>query len=139
MVYFVVGISGVIGALLRYSLGLSINGWWHYSFPFATFVANMLGCFILGYITTYVSRINILHPHLISGIGTGLVGSFTTFSTFSVETVKLIVASQWGIAILYVLISLWGGLFASWLGFRLGNNFFEKRKAREEHAKGRER
>lgn len=131
MVYAVVGIFGVVGALLRYYLGISMSLFWHDSFPFATLLTNLIGCFLLGWITTYLFRINMLPPFIVTGIGTGLIGSFTTFSTFSAETVKLILASHWGLAILYVLISLWGGLLASYLGFRLGRTFFDKRKILE--------
>lgn len=131
MVYVVVGISGVVGALLRYFLGLSMGMIWHYSFPFATFITNVIGCFVLGWITTYLSRTNLIPPALVTGLGTGLIGSFTTFSTFSVETVKLVFAGQWGMAILYVLLSLWGGLLASYSGFRLGHILYNKRKVLE--------
>ncbi|HJV16891.1 MAG TPA: fluoride efflux transporter CrcB [Bacillales bacterium] len=117
MVYVSVGLFGVIGALLRYFLGLSIHHIWHQSFPLATLLANLIGCFLLGWITAYLSHLNKLYPYLMAGIGSGLIGSFTTFSTFSVETVKLIQASNWGTAILYVLISFWGGLWAAWMGY----------------------
>lgn len=131
MVYAVVGIFGVVGALLRYYLGISMSMVWHDSFPLATLLINLSGCFLLGWITTHLSRINMFPPSIITGIGTGLIGSFTTFSTFSVETVKLILGSHWGIAILYVLSSLWGGLLASYLGFRLGHALFDKREILE--------
>ena len=129
MVYFIVGISGIIGALLRYYLGTFMNMFWHYSFPFSTLLINFIGCFILGWLTMYISRINIIPTYLVTGLETGLIGSFTTFSTFSVETVKLFLTSHWGTAILYVLISLWGGLLVAYFGFYLGNLLFAKRKS----------
>lgn len=127
MVYAFIGIFGVAGALLRYWLGLSMGMIWHYTFPFATLMINLIGCFILGWITTYISRINIIPPNLVTGLGTVLIGSFTTFSTFSVETVKLVLASHCGLAFLYVMLSLWGGLMATYFGFRLGHVLFGKR------------
>ncbi|MBA2875573.1 fluoride efflux transporter CrcB [Thermaerobacillus caldiproteolyticus] len=127
MVYVVVGIAGILGALSRYYLGLFIDTWWHHIFPLATLSINLIGCFLLSWLTMYVSRLNILHPYLVTGIGTGFIGSFTTFSTFSVETVRLIQHAQWSMALLYVLSSLWGGLFMSWLGFQIGNILFIRR------------
>ncbi|ULT54681.1 fluoride efflux transporter CrcB [Neobacillus drentensis] len=120
MKYILVGIAGIFGAILRYLVGVYFNQWWFHAFPLATFMTNMLGSFILGWLTNFLPRFKSLHPHIITALGTGLIGSFTTFSTFSVETVHLISSARWGTAILYVLLSLWGGLLFSWLGFRLG-------------------
>lgn len=120
MSYLLVGVAGIVGAVLRYLIGFYSNHWWVYNFPMATYITNMLGCLILGWFTTFLPRIKSLHPHVVTALGTGLIGSFTTFSTFSVETVQLISNSLWGTAILYVLLSLWGGLFFSWLGYRAG-------------------
>lgn len=120
MVYIYVGIAGIIGALLRYWVGIIFHQWWFLDFPLATFLTNMAGSFILGWFTTFLPRLKFLNPYIITALGTGFVGSFTTFSTFSVETVQLISESKWGTAILYVLLSLWGGLLASWAGYHLG-------------------
>ncbi|WP_199880583.1 fluoride efflux transporter CrcB [Bacillus massiliglaciei] len=120
MVYVLVGIAGMIGASLRYLLGVFFNQWWVHGFPAATFTANIAGSFILGWFTVFLPRVKALHPHLVTALGTGLVGSFTTFSTFSIETVRLLKDGAWGTALLYVLLSLWGGLLFSWAGFRLG-------------------
>jgi fluoride exporter len=127
MIYFAVGMGGILGALMRYYLGLSIGSWWHNSFPLATLLTNFIGCFVLGWLTTYLFKINILHPFISTGLSTGLVGSFTTFSTFSVETVHLIQSSDWVIALIYVLCSLWGGLFLSYSGYRFGQKLLKKR------------
>ncbi|MBM7651035.1 fluoride efflux transporter CrcB [Neobacillus cucumis] len=121
MNYLLVGIAGIIGAILRYLLGVSFNHWWFHDFPLATFITNMLGCFILGWFTHFLPRLN-LHPHLITALGTGLIGAFTTFSTFSVETVHLITIDKWGTALLYVLLSLFCGILFSWGGYQAGTN-----------------
>ena len=128
MIYFLVGIAGIAGALLRYAIGIYFNQWWFHAFPLATFITNMAGSFILGWLTTFLPRFKFIHPYFAKALGTGLIGSFTTFSTFSVETVELIFASKWGMAILYVLLSLWGGLLFSWGGFRLGKMSIQNRK-----------
>lgn len=120
MKYLVVGIAGIIGAILRFLVGIYFSQWWFHAFPLATFMTNMLGSFTLGWLTNFLPRFKSLHPHVITALGTGLIGSFTTFSTFSVESVHLISSARWGTAILYVLLSFWGGLSFAWLGFRLG-------------------
>ncbi|WP_002144960.1 fluoride efflux transporter CrcB [Bacillus cereus] len=127
MIYIIVGIAGILGALSRYYLGLTIDMFWHHSLPFATLMINLIGCFLLAWLTTYIARLNILPSEVITGIGTGFIGSFTTFSTFSVETVKLINHSELGIAFLYVLCSMLGGLIMSGLGYKLGDLSLQKR------------
>ena len=121
MNYLLVGIGGIIGSLLRYYLGVFTHSWWEYDFPLGTLLINLIGCFVLGWFTNRVVKLKLFHPHVLAGLGTGLVGSFTTFSTFSVETVTLMQNSLWASAFLYVLLSLLGGLFMSWLGYELGH------------------
>jgi CrcB protein len=128
VVYVVVGFAGIVGALLRYYLGLLVNGWWNGLFPLATWLANMIGCLALGWLTTYLPRLSNLPSYVATALGTGLVGSFTTFSTFSVETVRLLRTSHWGIALFYVFLSLFGGLAMSWLGSRFGQGGLRPQK-----------
>ncbi|KRG11940.1 fluoride efflux transporter CrcB [Lederbergia galactosidilytica] len=128
MKYIAVGIAGMVGASLRYLIGLSFQHLWFYDFPLATFLINMVGSFLLGWFTLLLPRLKFLPPVMIPALGTGLIGSFTTFSTFSVETVELMIAAKWGITLFYILLSLWGGLLFSWLGYRFGSNKGRRRK-----------
>ncbi|WP_181349593.1 fluoride efflux transporter CrcB [Thalassobacillus sp. CUG 92003] len=125
MIYIAVGIGGVIGSLLRYYISVYTGYGWGSTFPFDTFLANLIGCFLLGWVTTYLAKMNWLPSPVSLGIGTGLIGSFTTFSTFSFETVALIKSSEWLIAISYVLGSLWGGLLLAYLGYRVGRGMLQ--------------
>lgn len=120
MVYLYVGIAGIIGAVLRFVISNFTNQWWHFDFPMATLLINLAGCFILGWFTTFIRQFKNIPPSFSTAIGTGLIGSFTTFSTFSVETVELMLAEKWGQALFYVLMSFWGGLSFAWFGFKLG-------------------
>ncbi|ANB56854.1 crcB-like family protein [Anoxybacillus sp. B7M1] len=126
MIYIVVGIAGMIGALSRYYLGLFVDIWWHHPFPFATLSINLIGCFAISWITMYLARLHRLPSELITAINTGFIGSFTTFSTFSVESVRLLQQSEWAIALSYIFSSLAGGLAMSWLGAQTGNFLFVK-------------
>lgn len=127
MIYLWVGAAGMVGALLRYYLGLVIGFWWLGLFPFATLIANMLGSFALGWLTMYIAKIKRLSPDLLTALGTGLVGSFTTFSTFSVETVGLLRESHMALAFTYVFFSVVGGLAMSAFGYNLGRRLHLKR------------
>jgi len=116
-----VGIGGSIGSVLRYSIYynmLAINGDW---FPFlGTLLANLLGAFALGWFTSILLLLKKLPDDLAAAIGTGLIGSFTTFSTLSVELSLLLQEGQYLLAICYVFISMIGGLVCAFGGFRIG-------------------
>lgn len=118
MVYLLVGLSGTLGAILRYLIGISF--FTHSSFPYATLAINLIGSFLLAWLTTRFFKKVSWPSHITTAIGTGFVGSFTTFSTLSVETVQLFQAGDRMLGVLYVLVSMIGGLLMSRLGFNLG-------------------
>ncbi len=132
MTYIAVGMGGVIGSLLRYGLGFFIKDTYSGLFPLATLLANVSGSFLLAFLTMHLFRIGRLHPHWATALGTGLIGSFTTFSTFSIETMHLLQAGKAGTAAFYVVASLAGGLLAARFGFNAGDALFRR------FAKGKE-
>lgn len=110
-----VAAGGALGAAARYGLALAyptLPG----GFPWATLVTNLLGCLLLGAlmqaVTTRAGAHRLLQPFL----GTGLLGGFTTFSTYAVETHGLLLAGQAPLAASYVAGTLVGGLVAVRLG-----------------------
>src|SRR5690625_2929921 len=97
-----VGIGGIFGAIGRYSVSflfLELNG-----FPYATFTVNMMGCFLLSFLLNNKQFKTKVNPKIFLGLSTGLIGSFTTFSTFSIETIVLLGASFF-LATFYVFLS----------------------------------
>jgi len=109
------GIGGVLGAVSRYALLLAMptpNG----HFPWGTFVINISGSAMLGLLLVLLleqfSRGRLARPV----IGTGVIGAYTTFSTYMVEAVQLIRTGHVDTAVIYVLSSVLLGLFAVWLG-----------------------
>lgn len=128
MLYVMIGLGGMIGSLLRYFLSVSALSLWGEGFPVGTLMANLLGAFALGCLAKSKAVSRKLPPHIVNGIGTGIIGSFTTFSTFSLETMQLVEQNHLFIAFLYVILSLLGGLFSAWLGsfFALKVNHMEK-------------
>ncbi len=124
MVYLFVGIAGALGAILRYVLGLFL--FTNSVFPYATLSINLIGSFLLAWLTTGLFQKTSLPSAIKTAIGAGFIGSFTTFSTVSVETVALFQNGNVWLGILYVLGSIFGGLFMSGLGFNLGNTEVQK-------------
>lgn len=112
-----VGIGGFFGAIMRYSLG----EWIHTTngFPLGTLMINLVGCLFLAWFLTITTRMWDINPNLKLGIGTGFTGAFTTFSTFSVETLNLINNQQFLFALLYVLLSVLGGIGLAFVGAKL--------------------
>ncbi len=116
MMYMAIGVGGIIGALLRFYLGIYIHSWWTDPFPLGTLAANYLGCIALGAFSAWVSAVKSVPVWLQAGISTGVIGSFTTFSTFSIETMELFQNGLNALGCIYILSSLFGGLALAWLG-----------------------
>ena len=129
--YIAVGIGGVIGALARYGVGQLFQPTFSTGFPLATWLANMSGSFLLAFLTMSVFRMKQVSPLMISAVGTGIIGAFTTFSTFSVETLQLLRHQALTMAFLYVSASMIGGLLAAFVGFYVGNMLYERRMRKE--------
>lgn len=114
-----VGIGGFVGAIVRYSIGkvMIIQS----GFPLATLLINLLGCLFLAWFFTLTAKRVRMNQNLKLAIGTGFTGAFTTFSTFSVETLNLLKNEQYGIALFYVLASIFGGIGLALLGATLAS------------------
>jgi CrcB protein len=112
-IYLAVGISGSIGTILRYAVAEWTAS---FAFPLNTVVVNLLGSFILGWFITFipVRADNVLFR---AAIATGLIGSFTTFSAFSVDMIRLLTSEQWFKSAGYFSISFLGGLLFAWVGY----------------------
>lgn len=128
MYYLSIAIFGAIGAVSRYWLGLIIGA---SELPYNTLIINVIGCFLLAVVIRYLATLPKLSSHLISGLGTGLIGSFTTFSTFSAENAKLIMNGDYFTALLYTVFSIIGGFLSAGLGFVLSDRLIERRERKE--------
>ena len=109
-----VGLGGCIGAMLRYLLGASLFQNSH--FPYATLLVNVIGAFLMGILTQLFAETILVSPRAKLFLTTGLLGGFTTFSTFSLETVNLLEAGKPTAAFLYAGFSLALCLAGTFLG-----------------------
>lgn len=112
-----VAVGGALGAGLRFAIDQALP--WHpQQFPWATGLVNVSGCLaigvVLGWLLTTVGQPRWLRPFL----ATGVLGGYTTFSTFSVETVRLVSAHASVLAVAYLAFSVFAGLLAVRAGVR---------------------
>lgn len=121
-----VGFGGLIGAVLRYLCGYALRDLTPAGFPWPTLLINLTGCFFLGLLLNLPQERYPISPALKSALTTGLLGAFTTFSTFSVETVNLLRNGLLLKAGLYILLSLILGIFMAWMGIKSGKALAKK-------------
>lgn len=101
-----VGLGGALGAMLRYRITLWSAAQWGDRFPWGTLLINVTGCLVIGFYLTLVTERFAGRPVTRLFIATGLLGGFTTFSTFAYETISLIGDGRFVTAGTYVVASL---------------------------------
>ncbi len=106
----------MIGAVLRYSVSILTALWWSGSFPVATLLANYIGCFLLPFLSFKLK--GVVSTDVQKAVTAGMIGSFTTFSAFSVETIVLFESGNIFEGWLYLFLSIIGGLVFVRLGDR---------------------
>lgn len=116
--YIAVGLAGTIGSVIRYIIGVLL--FTNSLFPIATLVVNLIGCYFLAWFVTVLFNRMSLSELFKNAISSGLIGSFTTFSALSVETVELMKTGNIILAFSYIAVSMISGVFFSRLGFRVG-------------------
>jgi len=112
-----IGLGGFMGALLRYSVsGLIQNLSKSMSFPYGTLFVNLLGCLLIGALSQVAEIRGVISPEARSFIFIGLLGAFTTFSTFGNDTVSLFQDGKDFLSYVNIGLHLVLGLSAVWLG-----------------------
>lgn len=131
--------GGMLGASARHGLELV----WRArpgEFPWATFVTNISGCALIGLLMVYVVDLGAGHPLLRPFVGVGILGGFTTFSTYTVQTTDIIDAREPALALTYMFGTVAAALVAVTLGLFLGRALpvLLQRHARQAHARHRD-
>ncbi len=116
-----VAAGGAIGASMRYGVSLALAP--AARFPWPTLSVNVLGCFIAGTLGTWLMAKVTLPVNAQLFLVTGVLGGFTTFSAFSLDTLRLAESGQWSLASLNVLANLVGSLLAVLAGWWLAKAF----------------
>ncbi|MCS7298709.1 MAG: fluoride efflux transporter CrcB [Spirochaetia bacterium] len=111
--------GGGIGAVLRYLLSFYTTSWLDPSFPLGTLIVNTLGSFIIGFIS-YLSEVSIIPTSFRMFLMVGVIGGFTTFSTFSLENINLLRDGEIKFFVLNIFLSVSLGLGAVVVGYVFG-------------------
>ncbi len=116
-----IGVGGGIGAICRFLLSRSVQMIFPFGFPLGTLVVNISGSFLIGFLSILLfNRFGSMGPELRALLLVGLLGGFTTFSTFSLEAMELWENGAGIKLIFYILFSVGLGLFAAYGGLILG-------------------
>jgi fluoride exporter len=105
MIYLLIALGGAAGSLLRYAVGRIVQGMSASGFPVGTLFVNVSGCFIIGILVRQFMNMQ-LSPELRALLIVGFCGGFTTFSTFSADTIGLIEGGEYARATGYVVLSV---------------------------------
>ncbi len=116
-----VGIGGFVGSVGRYLLGKLNITFDVFSLPVGTLLANILGSYIIGFLTGLADKTLIMTPELRLLLMVGFCGGFTTFSSFTNENLAFIHSGQYGLVFVYTALSLLLGFTAVFLGFTSAN------------------
>lgn len=118
-VVIAVALGGMAGTLLRFCTSNWVSASWPQHFYGATLAVNIVGCLLIG----YLYGLFLLRPEipleLRAGLIVGFLGGLTTFSSFSLDTLRLLESGQAPMAIGYAAVSVLGGLLATWAGLTL--------------------
>lgn len=122
--YLLIAVGGAFGSVMRYVLQGWVQRWTNGSFPTGTLAVNVAGCLIIGVLSAMFAGPVLVRPDYRIGLTVGILGGFTTFSTFGLESFNLANEGEFRLAALNVLASCGLGLAAVWFGYRLGERWF---------------
>jgi len=112
-----IAIGGAIGAIARYQVAAMVQARVPVGFPYGTFLVNVSGCLIMGFVMPLLTDRFVAHPNVRFLVPIGFVGAYTTFSTFEYETFRAASEGAWTIAAANVIGSCVAGYLALWAGF----------------------
>lgn len=115
-----IAIGGSVGALLRYGVANAVHAWAPRDFPYGTLVVNVSGCLVMGVLYTLLVERLALGPEWRAALLIGVLGAYTTFSSFSMETLLLFEDGEHVKAMMNIIFSVSLCLIAVWLGVVAG-------------------
>ncbi len=118
--FLIISLGALLGANLRYWLGGAIAQRWGTTFPLGTLVINLTGSLVLGFFTTLITERFLVDPRWRLFFAIGFLGSYTTFSTYTYESLNLLMNGSWLLGLLNLLGSSLLGILCAAVGVILG-------------------
>ncbi len=112
----IVGLGGMFGSVFRYVFSVMVKA---NDFPFATFIVNIAGSFIIGLVIGASLKNDVIDNNWKLFLATGVCGGFTTFSAFSLECIELFKQQRYFMVLVYIIMSIILGLAATFAGLQL--------------------
>jgi fluoride exporter len=127
-----IALGGALGSLLRYSVQGCVDrsaGDWvsrfaGVSFPLGTLVVNATACLAIGLVSGYFAGPHLIREEYRLGLTVGILGGYSTFSTFGIESFNLANAGEFSLALLNIVLSCAIGFTAVWIGYRIAERYF---------------
>jgi fluoride exporter len=122
--YIIVMLGGALGAVARFVVGSLVARRYAILFPLGTFVINVTGSFLVGLLMMFFLNRPAINAHWRLFLVTGILGGYTTFSSFEWEVFAVLRAGAAAVALSYVVLSVAAGLVGVWIGALLSNRFW---------------
>ncbi|MBL7500153.1 fluoride efflux transporter CrcB [Frankia sp. CNm7] len=122
----VISAGGVLGSCARYGASLA----WPTppgAFPWTTWAVNVTGCAAIGVLMVLIAEVRAAHPLVRPFLGTGMLGGFTTFSTYAVDAQRLVDEERAGMALAYLVVTVLGALGAVWVAAVMTRRYARRR------------
>ena len=123
-----ISVGGAVGTLARYGLGVAFPAS-PSGFPWTTFVINCVGSLLIGVLMVLVTEVFDTHPLVRPFVGVGILGGFTTFSTYAVDIQRLVDNRAAGTALVYLAVTLLAAIAAAWIGLAATRRVVGRREA----------
>jgi CrcB protein len=117
-----IGVAGLAGTLARYWLSGWADSRWGSTFPIGTLIVNLVGCLAIGFLFHATQEKYLVDPVIRTVILVGLLGGFTTFSSFAVQTFNLLRDGEFFLAGVNLVVSNVAGLFLVWVGYSVSRS-----------------
>jgi len=114
-----IALGGALGAVSRFLVSTQVFAWFGRGFPYGTLAVNVLGSLLMGFLAIWLLERSIADPLWRAAVLVGFLGAFTTFSTFSMETLLLIESGELSRAMVNMFLSVLTCVAAAWVGVML--------------------
>ncbi len=115
-IYLAIAVGGSLGAMSRYWVSMTTYQWLGQQFPYGTLLVNLLGSLAMGFLSVLLVHRFQISDEIRVGLLAGFLGSFTTFSTFAMDTLHLAASDAVYKAVLYVMLSVMLCILGAWAG-----------------------